>query len=86
MRRGVLDVLHGISFALHRGKTTCIVGESGSGKSMTARTILNMVPRPGVINGGRILFDPDGKGADATWPSLTRAARKSAPSAAAGSP
>ena len=58
-RRGVVDVLHGISFDLHRGKTTCVVGESGSGKSVTARTILNMVPRPGVINGGRILFRPD---------------------------
>ncbi|MCG6903295.1 MAG: ABC transporter ATP-binding protein [Rhodobacter sp.] len=62
MRQGVVDVLHGISFDLHRGKTTCIVGESGSGKSVTARTILNMVPRPGIINGGRIMFDPDGTG------------------------
>ena len=61
-RKGVVDVLHGISFDLHRGKTTCVVGESGSGKSVTARTILNMVPRPGIINGGRILFDPDGEG------------------------
>lgn len=59
-RQGVIDVLHGISFDLHRGKTTCVVGESGSGKSVTARTILNMVPRPGIINGGRILFSPDG--------------------------
>ena len=58
LRQGVVDVLHGISFDLHRGKTTCIVGESGSGKSVTARTILNMVPRPGVINGGRIEFTP----------------------------
>ena len=58
MRQGMFDVLHGISFELHRGKTTAIVGESGSGKSVTARAILNMVPRPGVINGGRILFRP----------------------------
>ncbi len=58
LRQGVVDVLHGISFDLHRGKTTCIVGESGSGKSVTARTILNMVPRPGVINGGKIEFTP----------------------------
>ncbi len=61
MRQGRVDVLHGISFDLHRGKTTCVVGESGSGKSVTARTILNMVPPPGVINGGRILFTPDGE-------------------------
>ncbi|MXU64881.1 ABC transporter ATP-binding protein [Oceanomicrobium pacificus] len=62
MRQGMFDVLHGVSFDLHRGKTTCIVGESGSGKSVTARAILNMVPRPGVINGGRITFNPDGTG------------------------
>jgi peptide/nickel transport system ATP-binding protein len=60
LRQGMFDVLHGISFDLHRGKTTCIVGESGSGKSVTARTILNMVPHPGVINGGEILFAPGG--------------------------
>ena len=58
MRQGLYDVLHGVSFDLHRGKTTAIVGESGSGKSVTARAILNMVPRPGVINGGRIMFRP----------------------------
>ncbi|WP_253913261.1 ABC transporter ATP-binding protein [Pseudoruegeria sp. HB172150] len=61
IRQGMLDVLHGVSFDLHRGKTTCVVGESGSGKSVTARTILNMVPPPGVINGGRILFNPEGQ-------------------------
>ncbi|MEM7444847.1 MAG: ABC transporter ATP-binding protein [Pseudomonadota bacterium] len=59
MRRGALNVLHDVSFDLYRGKTTCVVGESGSGKSVTARTILNMVPRPGVINSGRIMFAPD---------------------------
>lgn len=58
MRQGMFDVLHDVSFDLHRGKTTAIVGESGSGKSVTARAILNMVPRPGSINGGRILFRP----------------------------
>ena len=57
-RKGMFDVLHGVSFELHRGKTTAIVGESGSGKSVTARAILNMVPRPGQINGGRVLFRP----------------------------
>ena len=65
-RKGMLDVVHGVSFDLHRGKTTCIVGESGSGKSVTARAILNMVPRPGVINGGRILFDPGSGATDLT--------------------
>ena len=62
LRRGRLDVLDKVSFDLHRGRTTCIVGESGSGKSVTARSILNMVPRPGLITGGRILFRPDADG------------------------
>ena len=64
MRQGGLRVLDGVTFELERGKTTCIVGESGSGKSMTARSILNMVPPPGTITGGRILFEPEpGSGA-----------------------
>lgn len=58
-RHGSLRVLDDISFALHRGKTTCIVGESGSGKSITARSILNMVPRPGEIVSGSIQFRHD---------------------------
>lgn len=58
-RQGPVRVLNGVSFELHRGKTTCIVGESGSGKSITARSILNMVPRPGGIAEGAIRFKPD---------------------------
>ena len=58
MRQGMFNVLHGVGFDLHRSRTTAIVGESGSGKSVMARTILNMVPRPGVINGGQVLFRP----------------------------
>lgn len=58
-RLGSVRVLNNVSFDLHRGKTTCIVGESGSGKSVTARSILNMVPRPGQIVSGQIHFQPD---------------------------
>jgi peptide/nickel transport system ATP-binding protein len=41
---------------LDPGETLGIVGESGSGKSMTALSILNLVPEPGLITGGSILF------------------------------
>ncbi|NQV99851.1 MAG: ABC transporter ATP-binding protein, partial [Rhodospirillales bacterium] len=58
MRHGMFEVLHGISFDLQRDKTTAIVGESGSGKSVSARAILNMVQRPGVISSGKITFRP----------------------------
>jgi peptide/nickel transport system ATP-binding protein len=41
---------------MNMGETLGIVGESGSGKSMTALSILNLVPEPGRITGGQILF------------------------------
>ncbi|MFK8251155.1 ABC transporter ATP-binding protein [Ancylobacter terrae] len=61
--RDVLKAVDGIDFTLRRGRTLCVVGESGSGKSVTARSILNIVPKPGRIVGGDILLHgagPDG--------------------------
>ncbi|MGE0241694.1 MAG: ABC transporter ATP-binding protein, partial [Parvibaculaceae bacterium] len=45
-----------MNLALRRGRTHCIVGESGSGKSVTARSILNIVPKPGRIVKGEVLL------------------------------
>src|SRR5262245_16626679 len=59
VRNGVVKAVDGVSFTLHRGKTLCIVGESGSGKSVTARSILQIVDRPGQIEGGAMLFHRD---------------------------
>ena len=51
LRQGMFDVLHGVSFDLHRGKTTCIVGESGSGKSTLLHLIAGLdVPSAGTIH------------------------------------
>lgn len=47
----------GISFDIERKKTVCLVGESGCGKSLTALSILELVPYPGKVVSGRILFD-----------------------------
>jgi peptide/nickel transport system ATP-binding protein len=41
---GMIDILHDISFDLHRGETVSVVGESGSGKSTTARVITGLLP------------------------------------------
>src|SRR6516164_3581648 len=53
---GVVKAVEEASFTLKRGKTLCVVGESGSGKSVTARSILQIVPRPGRIMSGEVLL------------------------------
>ena len=51
-----MTAVDGISFNVDRGETVGIVGESGSGKTMTALSLLRLVPDPGKITSGRILF------------------------------
>ena len=55
---GEFPAVDGISFSIEPGRTLGIVGESGCGKSVTALSIMGLVPRPpGRIAGGEILFD-----------------------------
>jgi peptide/nickel transport system ATP-binding protein len=54
---GVARALDGVSFGVERGQVLGVVGESGCGKSMSALCIMRLVPPPGRIVGGRILFD-----------------------------
>ena len=53
---GVVKAVDHVGFEVDRGETVGIVGESGCGKSMTALSILRLVPEPGKIVGGKILF------------------------------
>jgi peptide/nickel transport system ATP-binding protein len=53
---GVVRAVDGTSFELFAGRTLGIVGESGCGKSVTARSILRIVERPGRIVSGEILL------------------------------
>ncbi|MGQ4807528.1 Oligopeptide transport ATP-binding protein OppD [Candidatus Entotheonellaceae bacterium PAL068K] len=45
-RRGILKAVDGVSFSMRRGETLGLVGESGCGKSMTALSLLRLIPRP----------------------------------------
>ena len=54
--RGVVHAVDGISFHVDEGETVAVVGESGCGKTITALSVLRLVPEPGKIVSGRILF------------------------------
>ena len=54
---GLLKAVDGVSFDLERGEVLSLVGESGCGKSMTALSILRLIPPPGKITGGEVFFD-----------------------------
>jgi peptide/nickel transport system ATP-binding protein len=58
-RTGLLKAVDDVSFCLRRGRTLCVVGESGSGKSVTARSIMQIVPKPGKIVSGSIILERD---------------------------
>jgi len=48
--------VNGVSFEIHKGKTLCIVGESGCGKSVTASSIMQLLPRLSRIEEGEIVY------------------------------
>lgn len=58
LKRGSLTAVDGVTFAVNRGETFGLVGESGSGKTVTARSVMRLIPTPpGEMVRGRILFE-----------------------------
>ncbi len=54
----VARALDGVSYEIRKGETVCLVGESGCGKTVSALTILGIIPQPPAqIMGGTVLFD-----------------------------
>lgn len=49
--------VNNVSFEIPEGKTVCIVGESGSGKSITSLSIMGLIEKPGIVEGGEIIFE-----------------------------
>jgi len=63
----VVRAVDGVSFSIERQKTLGVVGESGCGKSVTALTIMGLVPMPpGRIVSGKVLYHRDGDVIDIT--------------------
>ena len=77
VRFGAREVVQGVGFKLDRGETLALVGESGSGKSMTALSILQLLPTGGVSTGRVVLRDRE---------MITAPAETAAAMLAAGSP
>ncbi|MCP4396866.1 MAG: ABC transporter ATP-binding protein, partial [bacterium] len=53
----MVPAVDGVDFTLKKGKTLCVVGESGCGKSVTAYTVMRLIPMPpGKVESGEILY------------------------------
>ena len=57
---GIVHAVNDVSFSIARGQTVGVVGESGCGKSITGLSLLQLVPSPGRIEAGEILFYRNG--------------------------
>ena len=57
--RRIVHAVNGVTFDVQRGKTLCIVGESGCGKSVTAHSVMQLLPPNGHIAGGSVEYYPE---------------------------
>lgn len=56
VRGGVVKAVRGVNFHVNKGETVAIVGESGCGKSVTAQSLMRLIPSPPAETSGSILF------------------------------
>jgi len=56
VRDGIIQGVDGFTLTINRGETLGVIGESGCGKSITAKAVMQMVPKPGKITSGEILY------------------------------
>ncbi|MFQ5973568.1 MAG: ABC transporter ATP-binding protein, partial [Alphaproteobacteria bacterium] len=56
-RHGVARAVDGIDFHVSKGEVLCLVGESGCGKSITALSVMRLIPPPGRLESGELIFD-----------------------------
>jgi peptide/nickel transport system ATP-binding protein len=55
--RGPITVVDNVDLCIASGEVLGLVGESGCGKTMLARSILRLIPQPGRVTGGKIMFE-----------------------------
>ena len=60
LRRGIVKAVDGVSFSLRRGEVLGLVGESGCGKSLTALSVMRLLPKGGARTvAGEVLLNGD---------------------------
>ena len=57
---GAVRAVRDVSLTLHKGEVLGLAGESGSGKSTLAYGLTRLLPPPGVVRGGRVIYHPNG--------------------------
>ncbi|MFC6334952.1 ABC transporter ATP-binding protein [Paenibacillus septentrionalis] len=57
VRGGVVQAVRGVNFHINKGEAVAIVGESGCGKSVTAQSLMRLIPSPPANLSGKILFN-----------------------------
>ena len=64
LNEGILEAVNDVTFSINEKETLGIIGESGCGKSVTAQSILRIIPQPGEIKSGKIKININDKQID----------------------